>query len=90
MYSKTVFVRNQSGLHARPATDLVNCAKRYSSKITICEAGKEDRAVNAKSIVSVLTLSLTQGKEAVIIAEGKDEKEAVEALDKLINSGFED
>ncbi|MCJ7843341.1 HPr family phosphocarrier protein [Lederbergia sp. NSJ-179] len=88
MYSKKVMIKNQSGLHARPAKELVTCAQEYASKITICKAGKEDRTINAKSIVSLLTLSLTQGEDAVITAEGTDEIEAVEALAKLIESGF--
>lgn len=88
MYSKTVFIGNPSGLHARPASDFINCAKKFSSRITICEHGNEDEAVNAKSIVSLLTLSLTQGKQAVITAKGVDEKEAVDVLVALIESGF--
>ncbi|MBW8352002.1 HPr family phosphocarrier protein [Bacillus sp. IITD106] len=90
MYSKTVNIENQSGIHARPAKELVSCAQKYSSEITICESGKEDRTINAKSIVSLLTLSLTQGKNVVITAEGSDEVEAVESLVKLIESGFEE
>ncbi len=88
MYSKTVYIGNPSGLHARPATDFVTCAKKFSSRITICESGSEEQAVNAKSIVSLLTLSLTQGKQAVITAKGSDEKEAVDALAALIEDNF--
>jgi phosphocarrier protein len=88
MYSKTVFIGNPSGLHARPASDFITCAKKFSSRITICELGNEEEAINAKSIVSLLTLSLTQGKQAVIIAKGTDEREAVEDLVALIESNF--
>ena len=88
MYSKTVFIGNPSGLHARPATDFITCAKKFTSRITICEEGKEQKVVNAKSIVSLLTLSLTQGKRAVIAAKGADDHEAVEALVSLVEDGF--
>lgn len=88
MYTKTVFIGNPSGLHARPASSFIHCAKKFVSRITICELGKEDMAVNAKSIVCLLTLSLTQGKQAVITAKGPDEKKAVDTLTALIESGF--
>lgn len=90
MYSKTVFIGNPSGLHARPALDFIACAKKFSSRIYICELGKEENTVNAKSIVSLLTLSLTQGKKVVISAEGPDEEEAVEALTTLIESELDE
>ncbi|MDP4109172.1 MAG: HPr family phosphocarrier protein [Bacillota bacterium] len=88
MYSKTVVINNPSGLHARPASEFINCAKKFSSRITICQLGRESEPVNAKSIVALLTLSLTQDKKAVISAKGSDEKEAVETLIALIESGF--
>ena len=77
---------NQTGLHARPASDFVMMAKKYQSKITIC---KEDgEPVNAKSIVRLLAEGIGPGTKVELCAEGDDEAEAVEALEALIASGF--
>lgn len=88
MYSKKIRIRNYTGLHARPASEFVECAANYNSKIKICRAGQEEESVNAKSIVLLLTLGLCKGEEAIISANGSDEAEAVEALAALIESGF--
>ena len=89
MYSKQTTVINATGLHARPASEFVGAAKRFSSKITINRVGEdEDDAVCAKSIVMLLTLGAAKGDEVVVTANGDDEKEAVEALVELIDGGF--
>lgn len=88
MYSKTVTVTNKTGLHARPAAEFVAKAKGFASKINIKRAGSEQDAVNAKSIIRLLSVGVTQGTEVELIADGADEKEAVEALVELIESGF--
>ena len=88
MYKQIVTVRNKTGLHARPASEFVKCASKYSSRIKILNVKNEDEEANAKSIVMVLSLCLVQGSEVEIRAVGSDEKEAVEALVSLIEGGF--
>ncbi|NLC78590.1 MAG: HPr family phosphocarrier protein [Ruminococcaceae bacterium] len=87
MYSRVTTVINETGLHARPASDFVKVAKEFASKITIRNiAGGE--TVNAKSIVSILTAGLSKGVEVELCAEGEDENAAVDALVALIESGI--
>lgn len=89
MITNRVTIMNPSGLHARPASEFVSKAKQFSSRITISNAGEENSApVNAKSIVMLLTLGLSQGSVALITAEGADEEAACRELTELILSGF--
>ena len=87
MYKRTAIVVNQSGLHARPASDFVQTASRFASEITIRRAGKEEEA-NAKSIIFLLSMGISQGTEVEIEANGPDEQEAADTLAALIASGF--
>lgn len=88
MIKKQVEIINQTGLHARPASDFVMTAKKYSSKIMICKEGGE--AVNAKSIVRLLAEGIGCGAKVEIIADGEDEKAALEELTALVESGFDE
>ena len=88
MYSKEVIVKNPTGLHARPASEFVKEAKKYASKVTICPTDNRKPASNAKSIVVLLSMAITQGTAIELSAEGPDEREAVEALAALVESGF--
>lgn len=83
MYRKEIDVVNPSGLHARPASDFVGLAKTFQSSIKIGRAGEED-AYNAKSIIMLMSLGLEQGEQAVLTAEGEDERQAVDALADLV------
>ncbi|OQB25605.1 MAG: Phosphocarrier protein HPr [Firmicutes bacterium ADurb.Bin182] len=84
-----VTIMNPTGLHARPASEFVAKAKQFSSRITISNTCEENPVkVNAKSIVMLLTLGLSQGSVAEITAEGEDEEAAVRELTELILSGF--
>ena len=85
MYLKETVVNNQVGLHARPATFFIQKANEYKSSIWV---EKEERKVNAKSLLGVLSLGITKGSSIVISAEGPDEEEAVNALCALIESNF--
>ncbi|MBR4282845.1 MAG: HPr family phosphocarrier protein [Clostridia bacterium] len=85
MYSKEVMVQNKVGLHARPATFFIQKANEFKSLITV---EKEERRVNAKSLLGVLSLGIIGGTNITIRAEGMDEEDAVEALVKLVQSGF--
>lgn len=87
MYSKKTVIRNKSGLHARPASDFVECANRFHSSIKVSR-GENCEWINAKSIVKILILGLEQGEGIEIRAEGEDETNAVDSLTELVNSGF--
>lgn len=80
-------VINRLGMHARPAAMFVSHASRFSSDIFI---EKDGLRVNGKSIMGVMMLAAEMGSKLTIIAEGKDEKEAVATLVNLIQSGFGD
>lgn len=77
MVEKAIAVKRKSGLQARPAALFVQEANKFSSDIFI---EKEGRKVNAKSIMGIMSLAVASGKEITIIAEGKDEAEALTAL----------
>lgn len=85
MCDKTVTVQNQVGLHARPATFFVQKANEFKSSIWV---EKEERRVNAKSLLGVLSLGIMGGTEINILASGSDEEEAVDQIAKLVESGF--
>ncbi|MBQ6264147.1 MAG: HPr family phosphocarrier protein [Clostridia bacterium] len=87
MFVKDVTVQNQVGLHARPATFFIQKANEFKSQIWI---DKDERKVNAKSLLGVLSLGIVGGTEIRIAANGVDEEEAVEELVKLVESGFAD
>ncbi len=85
MFVKDVMVQNQVGLHARPATFFIQKANEYKSSIWI---EKEERRVNAKSLLGILSLGIVGGTSIRIIADGADEQQAVDALIELVESGF--
>jgi phosphocarrier protein len=87
MFVKEVSVQNQVGLHARPATFFIQKANEYKSSVWV---EKEERRVNAKSLLGVLSLGIVGGTSIKIIADGSDEQAAVEGLVKLVESGFSD
>ena len=76
MYMKEAVVNNQVGLHARPATFFIQKANEFKSSIWV---EKDERRVNAKSLLGVLSLGIVKGTSINLIADGPDEKEAVEA-----------
>ncbi len=85
MYSRDVTVNNQVGLHARPATFFIQRANTFESSVWI---EKEERKVNAKSLLGVLSLGIVQGTSITVLANGPDEKEAVDGLIELIEADF--
>lgn len=86
MYSKEVVIKNQVGLHARPATYFIQKANEFKDEIKVT---KDEREVNAKSLLGVLSLGITRGSSIKLSANGETEEEAVNALVELIKSGFE-
>lgn len=85
MVSKEVVINNQVGLHARPATFFIQKANEFKSSIWV---EKEDRRVNAKSLLGVLSLGIVKGTPVTIIADGADEDEAIRTLSELIDADF--
>ncbi|MEG1621124.1 MAG: HPr family phosphocarrier protein [Oscillospiraceae bacterium] len=85
MCVKEVSVKNQVGLHARPATFFIQKANEFKSSIWV---EKDERRVNAKSLLGILSLGILGGTPIRIIADGSDEEAAVEALTNLVESGF--
>ena len=85
MFMKEATVNNQVGLHARPATFFIQKANEYKSSIWV---EKEERRVNAKSLLGVLSLGIVGGTNIRIIADGSDEELAVNGLVALVESGF--
>ena len=84
MVEKKVVVRLKMGLHARPAALFVQEANKYTSEIYV---KKGDRAVNAKSIMGIMSLAVSSGTEITLSADGPDEEQAVEALSAMISKG---
>jgi len=85
MVVKRVTITNQVGLHARPATFFIQKANEFKCSIYV---EKNDRRVNAKSLLGVLSMGITRGTAIDIIADGTDEQQAVDTLAELVNSEF--
>ena len=85
MISREVTIKNNVGLHARPATFFIQKANSYKSSIWV---EREDSRINAKSLLGVLSLGIVKGMTITLIADGPDETEAVEGLAALVDTGF--
>ena len=81
MAEKNVNVKNQHGLHARPAALFVQKASSYPFAVTIEKAGK---SADAKSILSIMALAVQKGDEVVLKAEGEKAQEALDALEQIL------
>ena len=86
MYTQEITVTNEGGLHAKPATYFIQKANEFQSGIWV---EKDERRVNAKSLLGVLSLGIVQGTAITLIADGSDEEVAVKTLAELVNSGLE-
>ena len=82
MVTQEVTINNEVGLHARPATFFIQKANEFKSGIWV---EKDERRVNAKSLLGVLSLGITKGTTITLLADGSDEKEAVAALSELVS-----
>jgi len=85
MLSKEITLQNQVGLHARPATFFIQKANEFKSSIWV---EMEDRRVNAKSLLGILSLGIVKGNTITIIADGSDEEAAIDGLINLISTNF--
>jgi len=86
MVEKEIIIKNKTGLHARPAAVIVQTANKYRSDIFL---EKDEDRVNAKSIMGVMMLAAAEGSKIKVIADGVDEKEAVEKISFLLQSDID-
>lgn len=82
MVSKSMTINIPKGLEARPVALLVHVASQYESSIYV---EIQEKKVNAKSIMGMMSLGLAEGEKITIIANGPDEDAAVDAIDKYIS-----
>ena len=87
MISRDIVINNASGLHARPATFFIQKANSFPCSIWI---EKDDRKVNAKSLLGVLSMGIAKGMSVTLVADGQGEEDAIQGLVALIDSGFEE
>ena len=85
MTERAVTVVNELGLHARAAARFVHLASRFEAQIRV---GRDTRVMDGKSILGILLLAAARGTTITISAQGADEREAVDALAQLVESGF--
>lgn len=85
MVKREMTITNNIGLHARPATFFIQKANTFKSSIWI---EKDDRRVNAKSLLGVLSLGIAKGMVVTLVADGNDENEAVDGLIDLVQTGL--
>ena len=85
MTSQAVTVVNQLGMHARAAAKFVHLATRYEAKVRVA---RDRREMDGKSIMGILLLAAARGSTITISADGADERDAVDALVALVQSGF--
>ncbi len=81
MRTKAIRINLENGLDARPVAHLVQEASKYESSIYV---GSEDKKFNAKSIMGMMTLGLINGEELIVTADGADEEEAVDSIEKFL------
>ncbi len=87
MLSRDITIVNDVGLHARPATFFIQKANSFKACIWI---EKEDRRVNAKSLLGVLSMGIVKGTVVTVIADGEDEQDALDGLENLISNELND
>ncbi|MBM3125455.1 MAG: HPr family phosphocarrier protein [Chloroflexi bacterium] len=88
MQKITLMVINEVGLHARPAAEFVKTASTFKTSLQVRNVTRNTPPVDAKSIISILTLGVEKGHEIELAAEGEDETIAIETLRDLIDSDF--
>ncbi len=80
--TKTLRISNEGGLHARPASELVRCAMRFKSQITITTNG---RTCSGQSIMDIMTADVRKGAEIVVHVEGVDAEKAMASIERCIS-----
>ena len=84
----TLQVVNEVGLHARPASEFVKLAGQFKADLRVRNITSNSDLVDAKSIISILTLGVEKGHEIELMGDGEDEAEALQALQALVESDF--
>lgn len=84
MISKTVEIKNETGLHTRPGNEFVSLAKTFSSEIEI--ENEDGKRVKGTSLLKLLSLGIKKGSRIIIHANGEDENEALEKLSSLLEN----
>ena len=87
MIERTVEIRNKLGLHARAAAKFVHTAARFKADIKV---RKGDEEVDGKSILGILLLAAGRGSTVVLRADGPDERDALDAVEQLIEAKFDE
>lgn len=87
MSERVIEIKNKLGLHARAAAKLVHMAARFKSDIKV---RKGDEEVDGKSILGILLLAAGRGTSITLRADGPDEREALDAIEKLIDEKFDE
>ncbi len=82
---RTITINNKHGLHVRPAREFVEEALKYSSDITVTKDGRE---VDAKSMISLMTLNADSGSVITMKADGPDAQQALDALTRIVSAQF--
>lgn len=85
MISKDFTIKNQMGLHMRPANDFVTAMAAYTSDVTILF---NNQSINGKSIMNIVAACIKKGSQIVVECDGPDEKEMMNRVEELIESGF--
>ncbi|MBP1753829.1 MAG: HPr family phosphocarrier protein [Firmicutes bacterium] len=85
MVEHNIVVVNKSGLHARPASNLVKAASKFKAKISIIKA---EKTYDVKSILGILSAGISCGTEIDLVCDGEDEVQALQSLSELIESGL--
>jgi phosphocarrier protein HPr len=85
--AKEFTITNKYGIHARPAALIAKTANRFKSTIKV---RKDTLEVNGKSIMGILMLAAARGNTITVVADGVDEKEAIESLGEVINMKFDE
>lgn len=85
MITNKITILNKLGIHARPAAQFVRVASRFKADVTV---EKDEERVDGKSIMGLMMLAVGCGAEIIVTTEGEDEKEAMEALLKLVAEKF--
>ena len=88
MIETTLAIRHKLGLHARPAALFVQTASRFASQISVTNLSLHNKAVDAKSILGVLTIGVAQNHTVSLTADGPDAEAAINSLTELVENNF--
>jgi len=89
MVQTKLILKNEQGLHARPADLFVRTANKFKSDIKVRNLSTDSDDVNAKSILRILSLGVYSGHTIQVVADGEDESQAIEEISTLVNQNFE-